>query len=72
LRQLLHHEAERDQQPRFGRADEQDAARFQQAPQRRHHAFLRGAIEVNEQIAAEHDVVQRRAGQEIRRQDVRL
>ena len=62
-RKLGGDEAVTQQQAGFGRADEQEALRPQQAPQHVDGAVLGGAVEVDQQVAAENHVVELRAGQ---------
>lgn len=53
------------QQRGFGRADEEHAVLAGEAAQHLHRACLRRRVEVDEQIATEHEVIGRRPGQQI-------
>ncbi len=62
--------AQPGQQIALGRADEQHAVFTGQAHEQLEHLLLGGLIEINQQIAAEHEVIGRLAGQQTRVQHV--
>ncbi|MCY1215400.1 hypothetical protein D9M72_272430 [compost metagenome] len=64
-RQADRHQPLRAQQAGLGRADEKQAVGHGQPRQRLHRAPLVGRIEIDQQVAAEHEVIGRFAGEQV-------